>query len=163
MNIPINSYITIIALFGILIIPFQNDTTNSDPGSIELGRQIYQGGIGENNSKITATLLGREMSATVFPCSNCHGECGEAQLQQGMDIPAISRKEYIKRNFGSSNPEIIGKKVNYSLKRFITQGINHSGVKVKSMMPTYNMSLDDINHLLSYLEILGSEEKCVKK
>lgn len=163
MNIPINSYIICILIAGIFYIPGPKKNSINQETSIELGRQIYMEGVSKGNSKIMASVMNRTMPGNLYACSNCHGECGKAQLQQGMDIPDITREAYIIRYFPNDSKTSIGSKVNYSLKKFITNGINHSGEKVNSMMPKYNMSLEDIEHLLSFLEVLGTDEKCVKK
>ena len=161
MNIPISSHIIFFILISFFLIIVETHRYSNTSDSIELGKQIYTTGIGENNAEIMAYTFGREMPAKLFACSKCHGECGKAKLQQGMDIPDIRRVSYLNRNFNNNEKENIDEIVNSKIKRFILSGINHTGDKVNSMMPTYNMSLKDMDHLLAYLAILGTEENCI--
>lgn len=152
----------------LLLLPFFYLLTNHSEGStfvnnedsIEIGKKIYSTGLGTTDQKIIAISMGQKMPASIFACAKCHGKCGSGQLLQGIDVPDIRRDAYIKRHLLDSKSPNLDKEIKSKLRRLITLGINHSDVKVNSMMPKYNMSNTDMDHLLAFLAVLGSEQNC---
>jgi hypothetical protein len=163
MNIP--TYF-LLAFCAIFCLSFSNNDVKYlelKKDSIDIGKKIYSTGVGISDQKIMALSLGKKMPATIFACSTCHGDCGAGQKLQGLDVPDIRRKGYMKRYSLDSNSPNLEKEINFKIKRFISFGINHSDEKVSSMMPKYQMSNVDMDHLLAYLAVLGSEQNCINK
>ncbi len=131
--------------------------------SIEIGKKIYTTGIGEGDYKIMAVVSGRDIPGSMMACINCHGNCGKGMALQGVIIPDIRREYYIERYMkGQSNIQS-EKTINSKLKKAISLGIKNDGENIHNMMPRYKMSIEDMNHLLAYLAVLGKDENCSKE
>lgn len=162
MNIPMNSLSCYMVFIILSLGQYSVPSTLQVVPSIEIGKQIYTTGIGSSEQKIMASLAGREISASMMACANCHGKCGKGLSLQGVDIPDIRRLQYVERHL-QDVPEItVEKTINARFKKAIALGIKHDGEDIHRMMPRYSMSLDDMTHLLAYLAVLGEEENCSK-
>jgi len=162
MNIPM--YIPT-CLMAFLVLSFtwieENSVIENDP-SIEIGKKIYTSGIGNDDQQILAVVSGRDMPGTMMACVNCHGNCGKGVSLQGVAVPDIRRAQYVERHLMDVPKYELPKKINANLKKAISLGIKHNKEKMHNLMPKYKMSIDDMNHLLAYLAVLGENEKCSK-
>ncbi len=131
--------------------------------SIEIGKKIYTSGIGEGDQKIIAAVSGRDLPGSMMACVNCHGNCGKGVTLQGVEIPNISRAEYIESTLKDGvSFDSVKKDFHKKIKKVVSMGIKSDGGKIHNLMPRYKMSIKDMNHLLAYLEVLGEDEKCSK-
>jgi len=149
--------IIILAMMGYSGTPEPNRMVKSDP---KIGKRIYTTGIGSSEQKIVATVSGMDMEGSMMACVNCHGECGKGKNMQGVTIPDLKSAAFISRYYDQDN--VTEKKLQKLLKKAITMGINPNGDQLHAMMPRYNMSITDMEHLLAYLSILGDEDNCAE-
>lgn len=122
------------------------------------GKQIYTQGKGQN--PIIAHLSGPdiELPAENFSCIQCHKEDGTGAREGGVLAPDITYPQLITsisgvrptgRSFLSYNEE--------SLATAIQRGTDPAGNPLHSAMPRYTLQKEDLNDLIAYLKVLGSE------
>lgn len=124
-----------------------------------LGKQIYLSGTSVNGGEITARV-GKDdaaVPAAVLPCANCHGRDGRGRSEGGVISSDITwsalTKPYAVANAGRSRLPY----TDTLLKRAIVMGLDSSGNTMDSTMPRFQMKLTDLDDLISYLHVLGSE------
>jgi ABC-type branched-subunit amino acid transport system substrate-binding protein len=119
------------------------------------GREIYTRG--EGAGEIVA-LVGdgqTKIAASVVPCGSCHGADGKGRAEGGIvpsDITSASLS--ISRDDTAQGGRKRGPYTNRSLTRAVSMGIDASGNQLGLTMPRYQMSLGDMNAVLSYLKKL---------
>lgn len=149
-------------LIGILVLFIV--ATKSAPNNGELtlsqkaGKKIYTKGIGASKVKITANMSGVSVPATVITCINCHNAKGTGNPEGGITPAnitwqALTKNYSVKRQDGKKRPPYTAK----SLRKVITTGIDPAGNKLHSTMPQYSMTRQDIDHLIDYLKIIGTD------
>ncbi|NOT10528.1 MAG: ABC transporter substrate-binding protein [Methylococcaceae bacterium] len=121
-----------------------------------LGRRIYRAGEGDSLNPIRATLglSADTVSASAFPCANCHGLEGEGKQEGGLNVPAIASK-YVFTESQVNRPQ----KQTYdesTLARAITKGISSENRSLSMAMPRYGLSEYQTQVLLAYLRRLGT-------
>ncbi|MBL4708645.1 MAG: ABC transporter substrate-binding protein [Flavobacteriales bacterium] len=126
----------------------------------EAGKVVYEKGTGSGEKEIIAVLSEVKVPASVLFCANCHGKEGEGKPEGGVSPSKLTWKSLTK-NYG-------GKTTNgrqhpaydvKSLKRAITMGIDPAGNQLSSVMPRYQMSLEDLTNLVEYIKVLGSNSE----
>ena len=126
---------------------------------IKTGKNIYTKGIGAG-ANITANMSGVNVPATVMPCINCHNANGKGNPEGGV-IPSNITWYELTKSYGGQRRN--GKKyppyTEKTLKKALTMGIDPAGNELNSAMPRFNMSLTDLNSLVSYLKTLGNMQK----
>lgn len=130
-----------------------------DAELIELGRQIYEEGIG--SSEMTAVLAGGlEVEGTVLVCAGCHGAGGEGRPEGGLtpsDLrPTMLRRPYEVR---SASGRVHGPYDDRSLVRAIAMGVDPAGNALQASMPRYRTSRRDMKALVAYLGQLESRRR----
>lgn len=163
MKILVTILLSVLTSLALLSIQDGDVERGTSRHSIELGRQIYTTGIGEGHQKIIAQVSGRNMPGAMMACANCHGACGTETVLQGVGIPDIRKSEYIRRHMSDSQDQEVLKNADQKLKKAIALGIRHDGEEMHRLMPRYQMSLSDMNHLLEFLSHLGREDSCNNK
>jgi len=137
------------------------ETSGSSPdaATVAAGRAIYRRGEGPSQHPITALLSPGEdpVPAAVVPCAGCHGKGGRGRPEGGV-VPADLTPEVlgVPRRTAGDHP---GRPA-YTpalLKRAITMGLDAGGRPLEPTMPRFQMSLDDLAALVSYLPRLGHE------
>ena len=124
---------------------------------LKTGKNIYSKGIG-SGTNITANMSGVNVPATVMPCINCHNANGKGNPEGGVIPSNITWLELTKtyggqRKNGKKYPPYTEK----TLRRAITAGIDPGSNELNSAMPRFNMSINDLNCLVSYLKTLGNK------
>lgn len=125
--------------------------------AIELvGRKIYREGSDGSQHQITATLGLKEdaLSATLFPCANCHGLVGEGKREGGLSAPALNTEQLFTYNTPNSQAKSAYNEA--SLLQAITKGINANNEHLSAVMPRYHLADSQVQALLAYLKRLGS-------
>jgi hypothetical protein len=123
------------------------------------GQQIYRKGTAmEGNIYAYYNQIKKQINARFLPCVNCHGLEGHGKSEGGIESPDITWGELMKpyghkhslgRNHSAFDAE--------SLKAAITKGVDPAGNPLDSAMPRYRMSKENLDALISYLKILGTD------
>lgn len=120
------------------------------------GKHIYTKGESTSGRVITAAikLSDRPASASILPCTQCHGAGGEGI---GIVAPAVQWRSltdpgghaHERRQHESFNTD--------SLARAIREGIDPAGNELEATMPRYRMADTDMADLIAYLKRVGLE------
>lgn len=137
----------------------------------ERGKQIYLEGTSPGGGKIKA-FIGKDkiqLPGSAATCGSCHGTDGRGRPEAGV-IPSDITWDHLMKRYGHSHP--MGRKhpafTEASLKRCILNGEDPAGNQMDASMPTYAMSVEDINDLVAYLKRLhkdfdpGLKEKSIR-
>ena len=126
----------------------------------EWGKQIYFEGTSPGGGKITA-FIGKEkiqLPGSAATCGSCHGPDGRGRPEAGV-IPSDITWDHLMKPYGHNHP--MGRKhpafTEASLKRCILNGEDPAGNQMDPSMPTYAMSVEDINALVAYLKKLHKD------
>jgi hypothetical protein len=135
------------------------------------GKQIYFEGTSQGGGKIKA-YIGKDRIAlpgSAATCGSCHGSDGRGRPEAGR-IPSDITWDHLMKPYGHSHP--LDRKhpafTEASLKRSILNGNDPAGNPLEASMPTYSMSVEDINDLIAYLKRLqtdfdpGLKEKSIR-
>jgi len=124
------------------------------------GKQIYFEGTSPGDGKITA-YIGKEqikLPGSAATCASCHGPDGRGRPEAGV-IPSDLTWDHLMKSYGHSHPK--GRKhpafTEASLKRSILNGDDPAGNRLDASMPTYNMSVEDINDLVAYMKRMETD------
>jgi ABC-type branched-subunit amino acid transport system substrate-binding protein len=124
------------------------------------GRQIFTEGSSPSQTPIEAVLGGgtSRIPARLMPCASCHGADGQGRAEGGV-TPSNITWDILKRRLTSSDP-LARRRTAYdskSLRRAISKGIDPAGHELGLTMPRFHMSAADMDSLIAYLRLLGSE------
>ncbi len=144
-------------LFLLLFLPLFGWSQMSE--SAMRGQEIFRKGkSGVDESKITALMSGTSVPATVLPCASCHGVDGKGRPEGGVSPSNITWANLSKNYVG---PRANGRQYpayqKSTLKRAITMGLDPAGNPLNSVMPKYQMTQQQMQDLLAYIEVLGQE------
>jgi len=124
------------------------------------GKQIYFEGTSPGDGKITA-YIGKEqikLPGSAATCASCHGPDGRGRPEAGV-IPSDLTWDHLMKSYGHSHPK--GRKhpafTEASLKRSILNGDDPAGNRLDASMPTYTMSVEDINDLVAYMKRMETD------
>jgi Cytochrome c len=94
-----------------------------------------------------------------MPCANCHGADGRGRSEGGVTSPDITHAA-LTTPYSVTAPSgrQHGPYTDARLKRAIAMGIDSSGHHLLPIMPRYRLSIDDMNALLAYLNVVGEPE-----
>ncbi|HEY0157914.1 MAG TPA: ABC transporter substrate-binding protein [Thermoanaerobaculia bacterium] len=123
------------------------------------GKQLYLTGESVAKRPVTA-LLGAddvEVAAGVVPCASCHARDGRGRAEGGIRPSNIQWDAL--RHAAATDERARDAYTRPLLKRAITMGLDSSAKKLQDTMPRYRMAVEDIEDLLSYLEILGGDRE----
>lgn len=135
------------------------------------GKQIYLEGTSPGGGKITAYIgVDRiQLPGSAATCGSCHGPDGRGRPEAGV-IPSDITWDHLMKPYGHGHP--MGREhpafTEASLKRCILNGEDPAGNRLDPSMPTYAMSVEDINALIAYMKRLqtdfdpGLEEKSIR-
>lgn len=122
------------------------------------GKNIYTKGIGVSDVKVIAQMSGVQVPATIMPCINCHRADGTGNPEGGIVPSNITWTELTKSYGGIRQNK--NKRPPYtlqSLRKVITTGRDSGGNQLHTTMPQYNMSREDLDNLIEYIKILGTD------
>lgn len=122
------------------------------PISRELGRSIYETGIGRDGRAIHARMQGNiTLSGAVIACINCHGKDGRGGGEAFIRAPDIRwfnlSKPFAARRSGTAEPAYD----RASFARAVRLGISPGGRKLDPVMPRTDLADDEIDSLIDYL------------
>ncbi len=122
------------------------------------GKQIYTKGKGQKPIVAYLSGPGIEMPAENFACIQCHREDGRGAREGGVLAPdityphlntAVTGVRPTGRSFLSYDEESLG--------TAIQQGSDPAGNPLHLAMPRYTLQKEDLNDLIAYMKVLGSE------
>lgn len=123
------------------------------------GKQIYVKGDGGKQGEIKAYLGSSdlELSATAFPCANCHGLKGEGSREGGLQPPPINwtllTSPARSALTGKSRPPYD----EAGVARAISSGRDPAGARLHPGMPNYGMTIEQMTDLIAFLKKVGDE------
>jgi ABC-type branched-subunit amino acid transport system substrate-binding protein len=124
------------------------------------GKRIYFEGTSPSGGRIKA-YVGNDRIAlpgSAATCGSCHGPDGRGRPELGV-IPSDITWDHLMKSYGHSHP--LGRKhpgfTEASLKRSILNGDDPAGNPLDASMPTYSMSIEDINDLIAYIKRLEKD------
>ena len=121
------------------------------------GKQIYTHGKSSRGGAITAMLSQSTdaVPAALLACVNCHGWDGRGRPEGDLDPPDVTWRTICRpvapgkrRARPGYNGALLG--------RVITMGLDSGGQHMGVGMPCYQLSVEDLADLISYLEVLGA-------
>lgn len=144
----------------ICLVPVATTAQDSLAQQQSRGRQIYVQGTSRSGKEILAYVgdASLEVPGSTLPCAGCHGLDGRGKPEGGVNPSNVTweflTKPYgLKHESGRQHPPYTER----GLELAITRGLDPAGNKLLQAMPRYVMSREDINDLVSYLQLLGKE------
>jgi len=124
------------------------------------GKKIYLEGASPTGGEITA-IVGTEgvsLPASAVPCASCHGPDGLGRPEGGVQPPDIRWSELTKvyghvHENGRKHPAFDEN----SLARVLRTGLDPASNRLDESMPLYNMSVEDMDSLVTYLRYLETD------
>jgi hypothetical protein len=122
------------------------------------GRMIYLSGESPSGRPITARIGdGPPLAATTLACAQCHGGDGRGRPEGGV-TPSDITWVNLTRPYGVAHAE--GRRhPAYTAALFgraVTMGWDPAGQTLSAAMPRYQMSPEDLNDLIGYIQQIGS-------
>lgn len=129
------------------------------------GEQIYFTATSRRNEAISAEMMGMmRMSGGSLACVNCHGPDGKGRAVQMMmgtfDAPDIRYRTLTSPEHGEEGKEASSHDMEHppytdeTIKQAITKGIDPAGHPLKSFMPRWRISDQDLDDLIDFLKTL---------
>ena len=122
------------------------------------GKQIYLKGESEGGE--IKAIFGSgdpDLSASAFPCSNCHGLRGEGSSEGGLQPPSLIWSKLTAPGQSALTRQDRAPYNETTLARAISSGISSSGGKLHPGMPHYKMSSEQMADLIAYLKKIGKD------
>ncbi len=125
---------------------------------VDRGRAIYTGGESPSGRPITARIgEGPAVPAAALACVQCHGNDGRGRPEGGV-TPSDITWANLTRPYGIVHPD--GRRhPAYTAALFgraVTMGWDPAGQTLSSAMPRYQLSPEDLNDLIGYIQQIGN-------
>jgi ABC-type branched-subunit amino acid transport system substrate-binding protein len=149
------------ACVGFAWVAFENHSAFAEgPPSAAAGKLIYRTGQDPGGSEISALPLGRSLAAPArnVPCANCHGLRGEGREEGALATPPVDWRSLTSARAASANWSARPAFEAEGVKRAILSGTSVSGTPLAATMPHYAMNERQIDSVISYLMLIGSNE-----
>lgn len=140
-------------LLGFYLINPINFALASNP--IDLGRSIYEKGIGRDGREIGAMIHGSvSLKGAAIACIGCHGSNARGGGEAFVQVPDIRwlnlSKPYPARRMGAAETPYDGS----SFSKVLRTGITAADRKLDPIMPRFDFADDEINSLIAYLSTI---------
>jgi ABC-type branched-subunit amino acid transport system substrate-binding protein len=140
--------------------PTPEDRPAARVADAAMGRAIYLRGTVDADRPIVA-LLGQppvSVPASTLPCANCHGRDGLGRPEGGQEPSVITWRTLMR----AIEAPGAGKRARPAydrsrLRRAITMGLDPSGRALDPGMPRYQLTHEDLDDLIAYLEVMESD------
>jgi len=147
-------------------------------GDPELGQRIYREGVLPSGGAIGGTAVDDLALGTQGSCATCHRRSGYGSFEGGVYVPPVTgrflfedreerRVDHFRRLFQDlqsrelyAEARVPRERPPYdaaSLAVALREGRDPSGRELHPLMPRYELSDSDLEHLRAYLETLGAE------
>jgi len=169
--------ITAVLFCGLSVLPLPAD--DSAAGDVELGKRIYEQGIGHAGTPITALGQGDiELSGGDFACTRCHRRSGFGASEGGYYIPPITanylfearrvqrsdryRALFIDPQSARQSAYVRSPRIRpaYNMETLHTAlatGVDPGENRFQDLMPRYQLDERDMANLYAYLQTLSAE------
>lgn len=126
----------------------------------DLGRSIYEKGIGRDGREINATIHGNiTLNSTSIACGGCHGSDGRGGGESFIQVPDIRwmslSKAYPAKRIGAAETPYD----QLSFAKVLRIGITTTGRKLDPLMPRFDFADDEIKGLIAYLSEIDQQER----
>jgi ABC-type branched-subunit amino acid transport system substrate-binding protein len=135
-------------------------------GDVELtdaerrGRQIYLEGTSPSDRRISVAMGEQRLPlpARAATCGGCHGHDGTGRPESGINPYNVTWK-YLTKSYGHVHEDGLehGPFTPESLKDYLRTGVYPGGGRGDPSMPVYDMSDEDLDDLVAYLQRLGDD------
>lgn len=124
--------------------------------SLQLGRSIYEQGIGRDIREIAAKLHGSvSLTGAAIACAGCHGKDGRGSGEAFIRAPDI-RWENLNQPFPARRAGMAEASYDrFAFKQALRAGISSSGRRLDPAMPRFDLADDEIDALIAYLDQVG--------
>jgi ABC-type branched-subunit amino acid transport system substrate-binding protein len=156
-KLPLHRYLILAALVLPLVSDHAQTRATLSPQE-QRGKQIYRQG--QSGAPEITALLGDarlEAPATAFACVNCHGLRGAGISEGGLQPPPIDWSTLSRPHTSTFTKRERPGYVAAQLTKAISGGWDSAGVPLHPAMPRYRMSREQLDDLIAYLKILGTE------
>jgi cytochrome c oxidase subunit 2 len=135
--------------------PSTSATSTTGPApSVANGKMIYNTSTSDSGAPITYTGGPGMMMPAELACATCHGPQGHGGtvhfMMQTFDVPSITWPVLTGPDPDMQHPPY----TEATLKQAITQGIDPGGSPLDYPMPRWQMSLQDLDDLVSFITTL---------
>jgi ABC-type branched-subunit amino acid transport system substrate-binding protein len=121
----------------------------------ERGKRIYFDGAAASGTEISVTFgQGTGLSATAFPCVDCHGRDGRGKPEGGVNPADITWDTLTTPGTDSRRRPAYTPR---TLIRAIAMGFDSSGAPLDAAMPRFHLSRSDADNLIAYLKKLAED------
>lgn len=137
------------------------ETPDSQPASAALGKRIYLQGLLPSGKSISARLKGgTRVRDARFACVQCHRRSALGGSEGGRRIPAITAQALFSPRVNERHLRARSEQAPAVLRsayddagvgRAITQGIDADGHTLDDLMPRFELSEQNLAHLVAYL------------
>ncbi|NKC10685.1 MAG: c-type cytochrome [Gammaproteobacteria bacterium] len=119
------------------------------------GRLIYQEGRTSSGYPFMVKLpySPAPLAGRAFPCAACHGADGRGGSEGGIDVPDIRWQTLTKPHDTAKRTR--GPYTKRALRDALTRGLDPARNPLNPVMPRFQISLTDFDHLFAYLQRLG--------
>ena len=168
---------TAVLFCGLIVLPLPAE--DSPAGNVELGKRIYEQGIGHAGTPITALGQGDiELSGGDFACTRCHRRSGFGASEGGYYIPPITatylfearrvqrsdryRALFIDPQSARQSAYVRSPRIRpaYNMETLHTAlatGVDPGDNRFQDLMPRYQLDQRDMANLYAYLQTLSAE------
>src|SRR5918998_570987 len=126
------------------------------------GKQIYLRGESASGKEIMAYLgeASLEVPGSTMTCAGCHGFDGQGKPEGGVTPSnitwsALTKAYGVTHASGRKHPPYTERAVELAL----TRGLDPAGNRLLNVMPSYQMSREDMSDLIAYLKRLGTDRR----
>jgi mono/diheme cytochrome c family protein len=145
------------------------DASPASAGALALGRGLYSQGIRADGSVLTGNRLDlAQVSGAAAACVNCHRPSGMGQVEGNAMVPPINgtylyaadgnkpvatMDPHVSKMFNEAHPP-------YTAEAFaeaVRKGVNNRGRTMKTLMPRYDLTADELDALSLYLRQLSAQ------
>lgn len=124
---------------------------------VDLGRSIYEKGIGRDGREIGAKLHGGVvLKGASVACAGCHGDDARGKTESFVRAPDIRWTNLSKRytaRLGGINAKPYDRN---SFAKAVRSGVSSGGTRLDSVMPLFSLAEDEVEGLVAYLAVLNN-------
>jgi hypothetical protein len=127
-----------------------------EDAEINLGRSIFEKGIGRDGREIRAILHGGvAMKGASIACAGCHGQDARGSAEAFVQAPDI-RWANLSKHYTARRAGIAG--VPYDRTNFanaLRSGFTPGGNRLDPVMPRFSLAEDEVESLIAYLSVIN--------
>ena len=145
------------------------DATPASADALALGNRLYNQGIRADGSVLTGNRVDlAPVSGAVAACVNCHRPSGMGQVEGNAMVPPINgtylyapvgskpvatMDPHVSKMFNEAHPPYTAEAFTNAMRN----GVNNRGRAMKTLMPRYDLTADELDALSLYLKQLSAQ------